>query len=482
MELQNAEVNFSINIVLDYIEMGSLSDIKVETKNAVKTAGTAPEYTLEFWVYLYSYTVPYFGTGSHNVIWDKHTKISITTDLSNNFIAKCYPSVDTSAPVLYPTFSTLKMVNEKWNYLRCSTDQVQKLYSAKNEFDEVALQSFGSHYDFSGDTVGGQAFIHFTQSNVKINWGVIFMAQIRIYNCFKCLQKFDHFVPVTNTEFTSNHVDVINPVYDWKTAGYETRINKIETINPGTTHVATVVNGGDPLVKPGYSYNVIDITKYKRIEDSFCAAGSSACSTIIKINELQNATFTKVPVAYQGRYTIEFWYWVSDIQKFSQGFNIVWKKHVSLSTVQSNENQTVLLLFCFPQDYLVSPYGLFKGNIHNLQKNTENSDLQLRTNTANWIWARCSISGNLNTFYLATDSITNSNKTFKGELIFKDKTAKNKFKYFHDTPTTDVIIDGVSKSQPSNDANALKNIYLYIRSINCYNEYFPPNYTITRHL
>jgi len=481
--------------VLDYVDIFGLSNFKLTTKNALVETSTGSgvanlasiEYSLEFWAFIYPYKAGTdFGTNKYlSVIWDKHTKITISTNTSGVFQMNCYPSVDYSNLSLYTTvFSQIPLNSYTWNYLRCSADSTASpspLYSAKTDVSEIALQNFTNKYDFSSDTYGGAADLWFKKSSsLPKNWGYVFIAQLRLWNCYKCLSKFQHFIPIEgNSAFLlakTTLVDIVNPVYDWNLAGYATKINEVKLLKNTGSFVPAVTAD----ITTGYDYNVVDYTKYSKIDPILCVPNVNVCATLVKINELDTITFTQIPVAYQSRYTMEFWFWVNDTTKFSAGFNAVWKTHLSISLIQSNTDQSKLLLICFPQDYRVSPLGLSKGNITNLQVTTPNTDIQelpysaRTTDISRWEWVRCSVSGNLNQFYITSQTQANLPKKFKGEMMYKDYYAENSFRYFNPLTTSELVMDGASKN-PSTLIFHIRNIYLF-------NEYIPNDNVISKNL
>ena len=179
--------------MLDYIDFGSLDrDFSITTGTA-KLATSTPEYTLEFWVYIYNYKSDSSlknGEIQFNVLWDHHAQITITTDGTYNFIAQCYPSkyysdftASQATPpgvIDFPNVSDNLPLNPYvWNYVRCSVDQNEKLYTFKTEFNEKALQPLlDPVYDFSLDVPATPIKLYFLQSSrttVPLNWGMIFL-------------------------------------------------------------------------------------------------------------------------------------------------------------------------------------------------------------------------------------------------------------------------------------------------------------------
>ncbi len=92
------------------------------------------EYTLEFWVYIHSYTGGQFN--SLDVIWDKTARMQIAM-ISNALKSRCYPYVDITNLLSYPTYYEDSLTEKTWFYVRCAVTQRQQKYytnslSAKN--------------------------------------------------------------------------------------------------------------------------------------------------------------------------------------------------------------------------------------------------------------------------------------------------------------------------------------------------------------
>ena len=106
---------------------------------------------------------------------------------------------------------------------------------------------------------------------------------------------------------------------------------------------------GNPVKFFGYS-------PIKKIDDLDLCLETEECNKIINLAKLNDISFSNIDGSGTGRYTMEFWIKIKNLNYFVKGINIIWDKHVSISILTDAEKNK-LKVICFPQDYLFSPNG-----------------------------------------------------------------------------------------------------------------------------
>jgi len=185
------------------------TDISISSKD---------EYTLEMWIYIYSYNEFNIGFVSHQVLWDLHLKIEFINE-SNKLKMKCYPAYD-SALSDNSQESFIDQANlfyYSWNYVQCSTSLISSVYYANKSSEQKLSKSYPS----LKKSAVKQTSLTIGPSS-RENFGFIFIRELKlwsVYNlrefstkCFvaypKRLTSLLHYYPMIND----------NPIFtDYKT-------------------------------------------------------------------------------------------------------------------------------------------------------------------------------------------------------------------------------------------------------------------------
>ena len=197
------------------------------------------------------------------------------------------------------------------------------------------------------------------------------------------------------------------------------------------------------------------------------------CKDIINLVGIKDINFTSITHSGTSRYTIELWIKIKNLSRFLKGINIIWLGHISLSALTDTLNDK-LALYCFPREFLSSPYGVSGRNIIDITaKNSINKDLinlELNQYENTWFYMRCAYSWDNEIFYFETDKvqINDEPKNVEKENANYYKEVDYPYKYLF------------TKYQSYNVS--IQNAYLndecevYIRNLYLYNEYLPKAY------
>ena len=215
---------------------------------------------------------------------------------------------------------------------------------------------------------------------------------------------------------------------------------------------------------------------YSPIEDKIpelnLCLETEECKDILNLRGIDDIEFKKILHSITGRYTIELWLKIKNLSKFLKGINIIWAKHISISALTDTlKNQ--LSLYCFPQDYLSSPYNKEGRQIIDLAVealNKEVIDLDLNQYENTWIYLRCAYNWDNEIFYFKTDTFNTDGDTrpLEHEIATENYRIDYPFKYlFKSYEDYSVFIQNAKLNDKSD---------IFIRSLYLYTEYLPNAY------
>jgi hypothetical protein len=141
---------------------------------------------------------------------------------------------------------------------------------------------------------------------------------------------------------------------DYISLSFDSLINPDKIINPYPPNcIGNLVEYNDLEKEPNFGYSPID----EIIPELELCLETEECKEIPNLSGIEDITFEKVTPSGTGRYTMELWLKIKNLNSFLNGINIIWYGHSSISALaDSSKNQ--LSLYCFPQDYLSSPYNI----------------------------------------------------------------------------------------------------------------------------
>lgn len=106
--------------VFEYTDILSKESIIIRD---IKSAVDTNEYSIEFWMYIYSYVPENVSFATLDILWDKHSRIIIkrnVDDLNNLLAVECYPTSSISEETMYKTEKATNYHNYfKWFYVKC---------------------------------------------------------------------------------------------------------------------------------------------------------------------------------------------------------------------------------------------------------------------------------------------------------------------------------------------------------------------------
>ncbi len=149
---------------------------------------------------------------------------------------------------------------------------------------------------------------------------------------------------------------------------------------------------------------------------------SKGCDTMINFNILKkDIVFEKIPSSKSNRYTMDLWFYIENADDFTQGFNIIYQEHITISTYAKNKNDNDLIVYCFPQSYRNDLTNIFGDQILKKFNVAQNKVSYTFVNGySKWNYVRCGYSYDLQKFYIND----NGELDVQGEIFFSNPELK----------------------------------------------------------
>ena len=253
---------------------------------------------------------------------------------------------------------------------------------------------------------------------------------------------------------------------DYISLSFDSLINPDKIINPYPPNcIGNTVEYNDLEKEPNFGYSPID----EIIPELELCLETEECKEIPNLSGIEDITFEGVTPSGTGRYTMELWLKIKNLNSFLNGINIIWYGHSSISALtDSSKNQ--LSLYCFPQDYLSSPYNIKGRKIISLAEgalNKELFDLEIGHYENTWFYMRCAYNWDNEIYYFKV------NDNIKENEVIHEYASDN---HPVDYPFKFLYIEYEKYPAYIQNANLNENCEIYIRNLYFYNEFLPTAY------
>jgi len=419
------------------------------------------EYTLEFWIYINLYVPSAFDKLIFE--WEKHLKIELSYNAG--YKSTCYPIFFSSNPSLTTVNSSIVNFNANgtpWGYIRCSVDLVQKLYFTFDETlvttEKDLLGSFSNSIATGATTLvlkGG------SDNAILTNQGAVFIRHLRLWKCYLCQDADTYRLDVT----VNTAPKYTNLLYLFEAPYIDP--DKITDIKATVDYTLTANTNW-------IGYNVFDMSLYKRLTTTLanngnaylCSEFKDVCSGLLKLNQVQNLSFSGIQPPMNNRFTIELWALNTNTANISAGIHFIWRNVGSVSLVRDSKTTSTLNAYCWPQDQRLDLQNtITDSTVNGLTSNTLNYDV-IQTNNANnqWVWVRCAVNFSNRQFYLSDNAI----KTMQGDLVYGNVNNDVPFRYLWQNNELSSFTIANGSLNPNSD--------IMVRSIYLFNDYIPKGY------
>lgn len=186
--------------------------VRYDSNNSVSIpvrASKNNEYTLEFWILIYSYIVNNFN--SLEIGWDGHLKIAFNNEDNSNIVSsKCYPYIELNTNSGSPDYDNKikdifiqsNIEINKWTYVRCSVNRISEreeyyyndndgssikaIPNYNNDFLHEQYISANTYTSNNNNYLTNYKTVKFNIKNTYTNpnHGFLFIREIKLYSAF----------------------------------------------------------------------------------------------------------------------------------------------------------------------------------------------------------------------------------------------------------------------------------------------------------
>ncbi len=166
---------------IPYIDFSNVKPITIYNIPFTETY----EYTLEFWVFIYSYNLVTNNFKKITFEWNYHNKIIIYND--GILKIQCMPIYDSTntRSDIYPDSSTQSLSFYKWQYVKCGTDLLKsKYFLMGTQVDlKTKKENFPNHESIKSNRALEiyKFFKIYRSDNSYTNFGYIFIREIKFW-------------------------------------------------------------------------------------------------------------------------------------------------------------------------------------------------------------------------------------------------------------------------------------------------------------
>ena len=157
---------------IPYLDFSNLYDITMTDVPITKSM----EYSMELWVFVYSYNTDTNNFKDIHIEWSKHNKIYIYNE-NQSLRVKCFPIFDGDNTAKYEDNKVASIAFYQWNYIRCGTNLLTKNYYLGTI--QTALTTSEDYIDYS--TLDTTWFKIYRSSSAYTNFGFIFLRDIKLW-------------------------------------------------------------------------------------------------------------------------------------------------------------------------------------------------------------------------------------------------------------------------------------------------------------
>lgn len=404
-----------------------------------------------------------------DIEWNKHLKIRLGYS-GSSYTSTCYPLFsEADANLANSNSNTINFTptQQNWGYIRCSVDITNKLYF---HFDEPLVTVERQLAVSITSVPAGATTLKFkgvSDDAILANSGIAFIRQVRLWKCYLCQDADTYRLDMTTT--TALKYTKLLHLFE---APYVDP-PKISDVRPGTP-VDTDLTENASFI----GYNSLNASTYKRLDKVdtnngnawLCNEFRDVCSGLIKLNQIENITWSNIDPPLYGRFAIDLWFMNTSTTNLSSGVHFIWKNIGAVSFVKDDTTATTLNAYCWPQAHKLDLQNTSGNQKINALKNSNlvtNYD-QIVTANSNkaWVWVRCSVNWTNRFFYMSS----NNQKTLVAETVYGTVKNDTPFRYLFQNDEKSKFYIWNAKNNANTDINC--------RSINLYTEYIPPNYDV----
>ena len=242
---------------IPYFDFGNINEYRYENAPMSKTK----EYTIEFWLFVYSYNQVTMNFKNMYIEWNFHNRLRLYNE-QNSLKVNCQPIwkdydfITTN----YPDVKQGSLKYYQWNYVRCGTDYKNKKYFLNNivEYELKAKPEFfiDIRKENTEQSSERKYFRIYRGDDFLINFGFVFIREIKLWQQYNLDFLDSQYIYFDLTK--TNNVDEIKKDFPGLLLYYQNEFHLNEKNNPVITEI---LSGRETELgrDPNYiGYNIVD--------------------------------------------------------------------------------------------------------------------------------------------------------------------------------------------------------------------------------
>ena len=391
--------------------------------------------------------------------WNYHIKIRVhaektndnPTDSTHDYIVDCTPIVvlehqDLNSPEIYT--SNLKNRHYQWSFVTCGVNFQEKI------FYQTTNNRFSSEIPFTSKlvTIPAENTYFVFNENSPSGYGFTFVHQLRLWHCYNCA----HFFRNLDYVSTDKNFNAVYHCFDGvnNNGAYPTVIFSDSAGRSGSYSMHQAADFPGYTVRRGYGNPVLcDETLYNYYDEE-----SNSCQRHYNLARSPYDFQIDIASSRNGRYTMDYWFFVESSSELSPGFNLLWKYHISITLLRDTSNKNTINAICFPQSYRDDVDGLGGQDIIDLYDKALNKDkYAFYQGSSKWNFVRCAVD-QTRKLYFINDNIQ---LDLEGEILYGTTRNYRPFRFFK-----------INQKHPLKFQNSHDNpTRIFIRNIRCYKDF-----------
>ena len=388
--------------------------------------------------------------------WNYHIRLRVYKKIKNEreneitYIVECTPLVVLEHPDLdteEKIESDYGDIHYKWRYVVCGVNFQEKIFytTANNRFTEDV--------PFTSKLVSipsAKTSLSITE-NSRTGYGFTVIYQLRLWHCYNCAHAF------RNLDYDKNDKN-FNAVYHNFDGRYvETGITQSFADQAGRALTTKMYQAAD---FPGYTLNwypgepvLCDETIYRYYSEEH-----DRCERHFNIARSMYDFSKSIPSSRNGRYTMDFWFFVENSAELSPGVNLFWEYHMSITLLRDTANKNTINAICFPQSYRDNVDGKGGQDIIDIYDKALNKDKYAFYQRSNmWNFVRCAVDQTRKRYFV-NDNIE---LDLEGEILYGTEKNYRPFRFFKINEYHDLKFQN-GRYNPTR---------IFLRQIKCYRDY-----------
>ena len=373
------------------------------------------EFKIEFWYLTQSYINNNFK--SLSIEWTDHIKIEVFYNNETlKYGARCIAMNDIQNLMEFEYIENSNAHN-RWRYIVCGVDNINKIAYLTNLMSENRVEvTFRSDYSLSEDYT-----TLYISENSPTNYGLTYIKELRLWNCYDCSSN------KAFTTFVKEDIHFSNVIHYFNfesPSGLLQDYRQFPNITTSYQFITKIDFNGYGLFEP--IPDLPDCNENGQLYYSI--KKEEGCDTMINLNILNNdIIFKDIPASRSNSYTMEFWFFIESADNFTEGMNLIYEDHMTISTFAHDVNDNDLDVFCFPQGYRNKLDNVFGNNIEKRYQLAQNKAKYTFINGySKWNYVRCAYSFDLLKYYINDEEP----RDIENEIFFDSNKNDKPFKMF----------------------------------------------------